>query len=256
MRIRKILLVHPSRSTRGLIKKYIFSELNDTEIQDAPSGQDGLAALNSDSFDVIVASDQLKDISVTEFGSAVASTTPNSHSPLIIISESESRQVRNELVEQGFDRVVQIRVRPADLIHKINAVCDPRAWRQDARYHIPSVDVTIRTLEDTIEATLINISMGGLFVELVTRQPDHLMKSGFDITMHIPLTDHPITISGLKSKLLRLEVVNWTQDLIPDTMRATFVFTGMEKGPRNQLAELIQMAGQDKFFATPVNDET
>lgn len=254
MRIRKILLVHSSRSTRGLIKKYIFSELNDTEIHDAQSGQDGLTQLNNNSFDVIVASDQLKDITITEFRTAVSSTTPNSHSPLIIISESESRQVRNELVEQGFDRVVLIRVRPADLIQKINAVCDPRAWRQDARYHIPSVGVTIHTLEDTIEATLINISMGGLYVELMTQQPGDLMKSGFDITMHIPLADHPMTISGLKSKLLRLEVVQWTADLVPETMRATFVFTGMEKGPRNQLAELIQMAGQDKIIATPVDD--
>ena len=254
MRIRKILLIHPSRSTRGLIKKYIFSELNDTEIFDAPSVQDGLEQLDINSFDVIVTSDQLQDTGISEFRTNIESTTPNSHTPLIIISESESRQVRNELVEQGFDHVVQIRIRPADLIHKINAVCDPRAWRQDARYHIPRVGVTIRTPNDTIGATLINISMGGLFVELVTQQPDNLMKSGFDIAMHIPLADRPITISGLKSKLLRLEVVSWTADLIPDTMRATFIFTGMEKGPRNQLAELIKMAGQDQFFATPVTD--
>lgn len=252
MRIRKILLVHPTRSSRGLIKKYIFSELNDTEIIDAHSGQDGLEQLCNDNFDVVVASDQLKDISVTEFRTGLAKTLPNGHSPLIIISESESNHVRNELVEQGFDRVVQIRVRPADLIRKINAVCDPRAWRQDARYHIPSVDVTIRTPYAAIEASLINISMGGLYVELVTNRPDHLMHGGLDISMHIPLPERPVRLSGLKSKLLRLEVVEWNADLTPATIRSTFVFTGLERQTRNKLTELIQMAGQDKLFATKV----
>jgi hypothetical protein len=32
MRIRKLLLVHPGRSIRALIKKYIFAELSDIEL--------------------------------------------------------------------------------------------------------------------------------------------------------------------------------------------------------------------------------
>lgn len=254
MRIRKILLVHPSRSTRGLIKKYIFSELNDTEIFDALNGQDALKQLSAECFDVIIASDQLKDIRLTEFRTGLTATPANGHSPLIMISESESKHVRNELVALGFDRVAQIRIRPADLIRMINAVCDPRAWRKDTRYHIPSVGVTIRTPQDAIEATLINISMGGLFVELDTQRPDNLLKGSFNITMQIPLPERRVIISGLKSKLLRLEVVTWNPDLTPASMRATFVFTGLEREPRNKLTELIQMAGQDKLFATQVAD--
>jgi DNA-binding NarL/FixJ family response regulator len=254
MRIRKLLLVHPNRSTRGLIKKYILSELNDTEIYDALSGQDGLKQFSAINFDVIIASDQLKDLSVTEFRTGLDAARPNGPSPLVLISESESKNVRNELVALGFDRVAQLRIRPTDLIRMINAVCDPRTWRKDTRYHIPNVGVNISTLQNTMEATLINISMGGLFVELIARQPAELLKGRCTITLKIPLPKIPVIINGLTSKLLRLEVVDWCTDLTPATLRATFIFSDLEKRPRNKLTELIQMAGQDKLSAIPVTD--
>lgn len=254
MRIRKLLLVHPSRSARGLIKKYVFSELNDTEIAEAQSGQEGIEMLKQRAFDVVIASDNLKDIRVTEFRAQLESTRPNSHSPLIIISESEDNHVRNELVEQGFDRVVQIRIRPADLIRKINAVCDPRQWRKDARYHIPGVNVTVNTENDVIEASLINISMGGLLVEMSTHRIKDLMDGHLQITLQVPIADEIATISALSCKLLRLEVVDWNSDQTPATIRATFIFSDLEGGPRNKLTELIQMAGQDKLSATQIED--
>ncbi len=254
MRIRKILLVHPSRPTRGLIKKYVFSELNDAEMADVQSGREGLEMLAQWPFDVVIASDRLKDMEVTDFRTRLAATQPNSHSPLIIISENESKNGYDALIEKGFDRVVQIRVRPADLIHEINAVCNPRAWRQDTRFHIPGTDVTIDTAKGAIEATLINISMGGLLVEMSTHRTEDLMAGDLQITLRIPMPDKPSTISSLTCKLLRLEVVNWNSNQTPATVRATFIFSELEERPRNKLAELIQMAGQDKLSATPIDD--
>lgn len=254
MRIRKLLLLHPSRSIRALIKKYIFAELSDIEIEEADSGQHALEQLSAKSYDVIISSEQLKDMGLDKFKNHQMASTSNGHTPLIIITESESNQVRDGLVRRGFDRVVQIRVSPADLIKKINAVCDPRKWRKDARYHIPNALVVITTPHQELQASMINLSKGGVFVELTAEDPSELMNGGLYLALQIPNLDNSFVINNLTVKLLRIEAVAWTPGHIPKTMRVTFIFVDLEPGPKSKLAELIQMAKEDKLAATEVMD--
>ncbi len=252
MRIRKFLLVHPARSTRGLIKKYVFSELGDTDIHEADCGLMARDLLNTHGFDVVIATNELRDMDLESFRQILESSVHNSLTPLIILTESESDHIRNALVEQGFDRVVQIRIRPADLIHKINSVCDPRTWRKDSRYHIPDIKVTISTQEDRIQASLINISRGGLLVEMAVEKPDLLLKSDITIALQLSQSENLATISGLNSKLLRLEVMDWLSDHTPSTLRATFIFTALEDGPLNKLEELLHMAREEKLVSEEI----
>ena len=254
MRIRKLLLVHPGRSIRGLIKKYVYAELSDIEIIEAESGRQAIERLAAQRFDIVACTDQLKDMELTVLKAQEQETPVNRRTPFVVVSESESAHARNELVSQGFDHVVQIRVRPVDLILKINKLCDPRNWRRDTRYHIPSMRVAIQMHQHTVNALLINISLGGILVELATDQPQLLMQSGVDITLQIPLADGPATIDGLKGKLLRMELIKWTPDLVPAAMRATFMFEEFNTGTRDKLQELFQMAKQDGLLATEVLD--
>lgn len=250
MRVRKLLLVHPTRSTRGLIKKYIFSELSDIEIDEAQCGQDAVSLQPISDFDVIITADELKDMRITELKQKLEAANGPNPVPLIIISESESAHVRNELVEQGFDRVVQIRVRPSDLIHKINAVCDPRTWRKDARYHLPNVGVQIEVQDQQIGAKLINISKGGILVELSCEQPGLLMGGHLQLALTIPSDDVKSDISGLTARLSRIEVLRWQTVGSPSHMRATFIFTDLPTGPQSKLDELLQLAKKEKLAAT------
>jgi CheY-like chemotaxis protein len=250
MRVRKLLLVHPVRSTRGLIKKYIFSELGDIEVLEAQCGKDAVSSRPVGDFDVIVAADELKDMSIAEFKQALEAKNGRSPVPLIIISESESAHVRNELVEQGFDRVVQIRVRPSDLIHKINAVCDPRTWRKDARYHLPNVSVQIEVQDRRIGAKLINISKGGILVELSCEHPALLMSGHLQLALTIPLNDEKSDIGGLTARLSRIEVLGWQTVGCPSHMRATFIFNDLPADPQSKLDELLKLARAEKLEAT------
>jgi CheY-like chemotaxis protein len=254
MRIRKLLLIHPSRSIRALIKKYIFAELSDIEIEEADSGQQALDQVGQKSYDVIISSEQLKDTGLRKFKNDLEATASNGRIPLIIISESESAHARNDLVQQGFDHVAQIRLRPADLIKKINSVCDPRQWRRDARYHIPNASVAIASPGHMNEASLINISRGGVLVELSTDDPSTLMNGGLCLSLQIPISGSTAVIEDLKAKLLRIEAVTWTPHLVPKILRGTFIFAGLKSGPKGKLEELIQMVKDDKLAATEVTD--
>jgi len=252
MRIRKLLLIHSGRSTRALIKKYIYSELSDTEISEADSGQTALVQIESGRFDVIISSEDFDDMGLETFASKMETINPDGRNALIVISDSESNQAREDLVQQGFEHVVQIRIRPADLIERINIICDPRKWRKDARYHIPNAGVVISMPSQKMEAALINISMGGVFVEFTTEDPSAMMNGGLALTLQIPLSDTTAQIDGLTTKLLRVETVAWTRGHLPRTMRATFVFVDLDPRAEGKLEELIQMAKEEKLSATEV----
>ena len=254
MRIRKLLLIHSGRSTRALIKKYIYSEVSDTEIAEADGGRSALAQIKSTKFDVLISAQYLDDMGLDVFASKMSSIIPNGRTALIVISDSESDQAREDLMQQGFSHVVQTRVRPADLIKQINIVCDPRKWRKDARYHIPNATVVIDTPLQKMDAALINFSMGGVFVELCTQDPSALMNGGLSLTLQIPLPGSTAQIDGLKTKLLRVETVDWTKGNLPRTMRATFIFGDLTPNTQGKLEELVQMAKEEKLAATEVLD--
>lgn len=247
MRIRKLLLVHPVRSTRGLIKKYIFSELSDIDICEAQGGSDAVAMVHNQRFNVIIAADKLKDMSVSQFKAELESVFTDGDIPLIIISESESVHARNELVEQGFDRVVQIRIRPSDLIYKINAVCNPRTWRKDTRYHMPDVSAEIGVDDRWVGVTLINISRGGILVELNCDLPHLLMGEQIHTALNFPIQGGRSRIDGLTANLSRIEVLGWHPGGKPKLMRVTFIFSNLSEGPKRKLDELLQIARTEKL---------
>jgi CheY-like chemotaxis protein len=244
-------MVHPVRSTRGLIKKYILAELGDIEVSEAPGGSEAVSALEAERFDVIIAADELKDMSIAQLRQELLTAIPDNALPLIVISESESPHMRDDLVAQGFDRVVQIRLRPSDLIRTINAVCDPRTWRKDTRYHLANVQATIQAQDRSAEASLINISRGGILVELACEQPSLLMDERIRIGLSVDIGDGRGGIDGLTARLSRIEVLGWGSAGKPDRMRATFIFTDLPDRPEGKLATLLEMAREEKLEITP-----
>jgi CheY-like chemotaxis protein len=249
--MRKLLMVHPVRSTRSLIKKYILSELGDIEFGEAQSGSEAVSVLDGGRFDVIIAADRLKDMSIVEFRQELIVAMPDNAPPVIVISESESPQVRDQLVAQGFDRIVQIRLRPSDLIHTINAACDPRSWRKDTRYHLASATATIEAQDRCAEATLINISRGGILVELVCEQPSLLLAERVCIGLSVAIGDGRSSIQGLTARLSRIEVLGWGPAGKPNRMRATFIFADLSDRPKDGLDTLLKMAREEKLERAP-----
>ncbi len=253
MRIRKLLLVHSGRSIRALIKKYIFAELSDIEITEAGGGRSALVQLKAGRFDLIISAEHLEDMGLEAFASELEAINPMGRAELIVISDSEDDPSREMLVQRGFEHIVQIRLRPADLIESINRACDPRKWRKDPRYHIPNAGVMISSACEKIDATLINFSLGGVLVELTTEDPCILMNGRLSLALQIPLSNAATArIDGLTSKLLRIEAVDWTEAHLPRTMRATFIYVDLNRGTQGKLVELIQMAKAEKLAATEV----
>lgn len=247
MRMRHILLVHPTRSIRALIKKYVFAELSDVEFVESENGENAVAELNMNPFDVVVATAEKIDITAVELRAKMLETNHNEATPFIILSEDENGADHAALAQQGFEHVVQIRVRPGDLIRKINQVCNPRQWRKDKRYYIPNTKVIIDAAGQQSEGSLINISRGGILLELITYEPELLMREDLHLTMRIPGPSDYYEINGLPSKLSRLNVIEWHLNNSPAAMRATFIFLGLTEAQNNQIEQVLQLAVEDKL---------
>jgi DNA-binding response OmpR family regulator len=247
MRIRQILLVHPNRSIRALIKKYVFAELSDVEFFETENGCNALTELNMNPFDVVIVTTGLIDMPAAELKAKLAQTAHNEMTPFIVLSEDDNGTDRQRLMQLGFQHVVLLRVRPADLIAKINEACDPRKWRKDKRYYIPKAEVRIDAQGQTLDATLINISRGGVLMELISFTPELLMESDLRVTLRVSERTDVHEPRGLPCRLLRVNVTEWQPNSCPAAMRVTFAFTELDSEQTAAIERLLQLAVEDKL---------
>jgi len=247
MRIRQILLIHPVRSIRALIKKYVFAELSDVAFVETDTCESALAELRMNPFDVVVISAGLNGMPLKELRSAIRQTEHNAAVPCIILSENEEGQERQMLNGQGFDHVVELRVRPADLIQILNQVCNPRNWREDHRYYIPSAEVLIEGRTATAEAHMINISNGGILVELITNTPELLIQDNIYLTIWMPGPDGVTRLENLPGMLSRLHVLEWHPDNRPAAMRATILFGELSQEKQNDLEQVLRLVVENRL---------
>jgi DNA-binding response OmpR family regulator len=245
MRIRQILLVHPNRSIRALIKKYLFAELSDVEIVETDDAENTLAELDRRPFHVVIATACINDMPTMELKHRSAATGHNSITPFIVLSEDDNGEDQEYLVREGFEHVVRIRVCPSDLIHKINVLCNPRKWRKDKRYCIPLTRVGIHVQGTRTEGSLINISRGGVLVEIVTRDVEALLRSDIHMTLHLPGEAPLDEIGGLTCRLLNLNVTAWHSDNKPAAMRVTFTFLNLAAEQIRQIEQILRFAKED-----------
>lgn len=246
MRIRQILLVHPTRSIRGLIKKFVYAELNDVAFSEAESAEEALSELALHDIDVLIVSTKANDVSLSELKGRVSATDRNTETPCIILSEEDNGTDTSELLRQGFEHVVMMRVRPADLIKKINAVCNPRNWRKDKRFYLPQAEVAVYSQGQRIEGLVINISRGGVLAEMVTFEPNLLVQSDLLLSLHLPERPDFDSVFDLPCKLLQMNITEWHHDNSPAAMRATFVFLDMAAEKRAALEEVLQFAVEEE----------
>ena len=246
MRFRQILLVHPSRAFRGLIKKFLFAEFNDLKITESDTTEEALHLADQQAFNALLAGGDANPEVVLDFMTNLKKCHLNERTPFIVLCELECSNMQQEQLSECFEHVVHIRIRPSDLIRKIDEVCNPRQMRRDERYYLPNSTLSVTGGGLQVEAKLINISRGGVLVELNTNAPELLMKSDIILNLKAATPSRTFDIKNLKSKLLRLNVASWHADNTPVSMRVTFLFGDLEPRTQDLLQVLLHQAQKDQ----------
>ena len=246
MRLRQLLLVHPSRGFRGLIKKFIFAEFNDVEIVETDTCQAALAQALTSPFSAVLSSVDADLEAAHAFMLRLKESPPNARTPFIALCAEECRKTNAGGPGKLFEHLVHIRQRPADLIQKLNEVCNPRRMRKDARFYLPNAVLIIGSGHLQAKGRLINISRGGVLVELRTDAPQLLVKSALALTLRPDPASGMPGIENLNGKLLRIDVADWHPDNTPVAMRVTFLFTGLTADNQTLLETLLVQAEEDQ----------
>lgn len=246
MQFRQILLVHPSRGFRGLIKKFVFAEFSDIEITETDSTEEALRLAASRTFNAVLAAGDADPRVTYSFMTDLKESRCSSQTPFIVLCEQDCGKIPQPNQVERFEHVVRIRLRPADLIRKINEVCNPRQLRKDERYFLPNARLAVTGGGLQAEADLINISRGGVLAEMRTHAPELLMKNDINLNLQVSTPSQAFDINQLKSKLLRLSVADWHADNTPVAMRVTFLFSDLELQTQSQLYGLLEQAQYDQ----------
>ncbi|MCP4746756.1 MAG: hypothetical protein GY874_11545 [Desulfobacteraceae bacterium] len=247
MHIRQLLLVHPNRSYRGLIKKFIYADLSDVAVEEIDKAQIALDTLREKQFDIILVSDELPDMDVTEFKQILKTEKIGNDIPLILIAENENKTNTNELARQ-FKYVVHVRIRPADLILAINAACNPRSFRKDQRFYFPNTQVLLEINGLKQKANLLNLSQGGVYIEINTRTPEILVKDTICLSLFIVHQDREYRIENIACKLQRLNITGWNEKNAPLNMRAGLIFLELNKTSKELFSRLLTTAAGDNLI--------
>lgn len=247
MRIRNFLLIHSSRSIRAMIKKFILADLDDVEIVESQNGQLALRLLAGYSFDLIICNCDLEDMPITTLRREILEYSPRNKTT-DIIALLEEDDARAALVKASFPHIVRMPFQPLEFISKINQVCNPRKWRKSDRFHIPDSMVTIHVWEMQAEAQMINISRGGVLVEISGDRSDLLLQNNPKLTLDINPPGCSYKINNLPAKLTRINVVAWNENYKPALMRLAYIFLDLDQDATSDLEQALEFAKTDGVY--------
>lgn len=249
MRIRNILMIHSSRSVRAMVKNLMLAELDDVAITESDAGQDALYQLAAKPFALLISECQLTDMHITELQNQARNHSINKNTPFIVLSGDDAGEDRDRLPETGLVHWVDTPIDAGELIGKINEICDPRKWRETERFHIPNSKAVLNVWGMEAGARLINISLGGVLIEVSGDRSELLLQNDPKITLRLKSPGDYYDIKDLPCRLTRLDVIEWDNNHKPIAMRVAYVF--LELNPKSQmdLEQVIMMAKEEDQFA-------
>jgi CheY-like chemotaxis protein len=232
-----------------MVKKMMLAEFDDVAITESDAGLDALYQLAAKRFELLISECQLTDMPVTELQNRVKTHSINKDTQVIVLGGDDADEKMDRLAETGLLHWVETPIDAGVLIGKINEICDPRKWRETERFHIPDSKAVLNVWGMEAGARLINISLGGVLIEVSGDRSELLLQNDPKITLRIKSPGDYYDIKDLPCRLTRLDVIEWDNNHKPIAMRAAYVFLELNSTSRMELEQLIMMAKEKAQYA-------
>ncbi len=250
MRLRQLMIAHSSRVAISMVKRHILSELGDVAFTETDSGEKAIELIQEKEFNVIFSDSDLIDMSGLELHKKLQSLKLNAKTPFIIISAADTfkQEYIEQLQQAGIKDYLKIPFTAKEIIKKVNTVCNPRLWRAHGRFHIPDAIAIIHDKGKDIDTKLINISLGGIFCEILKDCQGFDLLSINQISLYIPTHKEYFQIKSLHCKLARMNVTDWEQDGTPKHLRVTLLFMNLSAEQDNIIGQVIEIAKEKDLY--------
>lgn len=144
----------------------IHANFNDAEIIEAEDSNAAMDLLLADAHHVVLFSWESSDAHWLEFIRQLKSDPENNRINFIVFTSRPNEERFSKAREAGVGHRLVTPCTPEALTEIINQACNPARLRQSRRYNVPDSDAVLTQGAASLNATIINISKGGMLCEM------------------------------------------------------------------------------------------
>ena len=218
---RKILLVDSSEMMRRILRGMILANVNDAEVIEAEDAWAAKEIAAQNKIHLILYSWEISDRDGLEVVLKQRRELEDSPPLVLLTSQNQEKHIKDNLGRNT--EYVIVPCSSEELAVRINRLCNPLTLRSNKRYSLHDSTVILQQKTEQITGILINISSGGLLCEFAFNEAYNWAQP-LNIQTEISLGDRTVTIPGLYSRLVRLQVCESNPDFTPKKLRVAFEF--------------------------------
>lgn len=228
---RNILIIDKFLSSRALLRHYLRAELNDCQLRELYSLEEGLPLLAREQIHIAILNDRLpglenllRDNGHSDIPSQFVTLVPS----LIILTMDRPDHV-SRLQEAGFHHFLATPFTPAQLAAQVEFLAPAKNLRSHPRFHLPGTEAQLHLGEWTFPSQVINVSRNGILCELTLVDP-FLVDPGLRsfswevlhhlrISVRLPDALHHPPLQEMPCRLVGIKVLQWHDNHLPNIIR-------------------------------------
>lgn len=183
----KILIIHESRVITRIIRDYLFTDHPDAviDIIDDPvillnsdaSNENTGSRIEKTAFDLVFSGLEMSKCSGLHIKDRLLSSAANSDTPFIIMTPTDTPELRERLIKKGVKHVLSIPCTSIQFRELLYNIFNPSPVTEHTLYTIPNSRAVIKLGSKEIDGEIINISTDSIVCEIKGYTPKELEKA-------------------------------------------------------------------------------
>jgi CheY-like chemotaxis protein len=174
-----ILIIHDSMVIKNILQEYILTDHPDARIDFCREAESIVPMLNETPYNVVFCGMEMKGADGYGVKSCMTDSEPNSRTPLIVMTATDTPEYRQMLADRGIDYVLPLPCTSIQFREVIYRVFNPQSNIVHTLYAIPESRALIYCREQEIPAEILNISRDSIVCGLQWEK-DELLSALID----------------------------------------------------------------------------
>ncbi len=240
---RKILIVDQSASIRRILRTMILANINDAEISEAENSSSATDFLATDPQHIVLFSWESSSEQWLRFVKQTKADPDNHRLNFILFTSSPDDERFDKARQSGVAHRLITPCSPETLTDLINRACNPALLRHTRRYNVPDSVANLAQGVACLDATIINISMGGMLCEIpLTEELDWTVPLLASVTFPAADNGQPVAVANLFSVISSFFVQKRNSDFTPKTIRISMRFLNLPPDAEAKLSSVFSQA--------------
>ena len=151
-------------------------------------------------------------------------------------------------IQNGKDFCLSMPFTPTELSSLVNEITDPRRLRKYERVNIPNVITQLHLDSGDLEGDIVNISENGILCDVTNKEGLNNVLSDMNMSIFFPMKYDHMVIHNVWCKLLRIVVLSWGAQNVPERLRIVWQFVDIEDNQANKLKIVVNQAIKEQVI--------